>query len=124
MDETYRAIWAQNFATAYDWVQPELTTADDMNIRSIEDSYLRHNLLGMVASQFLSRGNETSLHPTAQLGNIFQWRYMHTNKAPWALDKGPLQTISTGSANVWAWKRSSAVSIPDAPEAVLSSRRS
>ncbi|WP_281884824.1 fibronectin type III domain-containing protein [Paenibacillus sp. YYML68] len=33
IDETYRANWAQNFAAAYDWMQPHLDPADDAMIR-------------------------------------------------------------------------------------------
>lgn len=34
IDETYRANWAQNFAAAYDWVQPALTAEQDAGIRT------------------------------------------------------------------------------------------
>nr|6JPN_A Chain A, Alginate lyase [Defluviitalea phaphyphila] len=33
VDEIYRAVWAQNFATAYDWIQPYLSDEDDEIIR-------------------------------------------------------------------------------------------
>lgn len=33
IDETYRANWAQNFAAAYDWMQPYLTAEEDRDIR-------------------------------------------------------------------------------------------
>ena len=35
IDETYRAIWAQHYAAAYDWIQPELSLEDDKKIKDI-----------------------------------------------------------------------------------------
>jgi hypothetical protein len=33
-DEIYRAVWAQSYAAAYDWVQPRLSAEDDAAIRA------------------------------------------------------------------------------------------
>jgi hypothetical protein len=54
---------------------------------NVEDSYLRHNFLSMVARQFLST-EDRSLHPTAKLGELFQWRHLNTDKSPWGGEFG------------------------------------
>jgi hypothetical protein len=52
------------------------------------DSYIRHNHLNMVASQFMTAEDTSSLHPTAKWGNLFQWRYSTTDKSPWGGEFG------------------------------------
>ncbi|MEK3883302.1 discoidin domain-containing protein [Paenibacillus sp. PL2-23] len=55
---------------------------------NVEDSYLRHNFLQMVAGQFVNDADSTPLHPTAKWGNLFQWRYETTDTAPWGGEFG------------------------------------
>ncbi|MDK2971382.1 MAG: hypothetical protein PWP23_1137 [Candidatus Sumerlaeota bacterium] len=46
-DEIYRGTWAQNYAAAYDWVQPTLTPEQDTAIRerlAREAAYMHENL--------------------------------------------------------------------------------
>ncbi len=52
------------------------------------DSFLRHNFLHMVAGQFMTEEDHTSLHPDAKWGNLFQWRYMTTDTSPWGGEFG------------------------------------
>lgn len=52
------------------------------------DSFLRHNFLHMVASQYMSDDDATPLHPTAKWGNLFQWRYFETDTSPWGGEFG------------------------------------
>jgi|GEM_PF-1061607 len=59
------------------------------------DSYIRHNHLHMVASEFMSEEDVTPLHPTAKWGNLFQWRYMTTDTTPWGGEFGN----NTGASN-------------------------
>lgn len=63
---------------------------------NIEDSYLRHNFLHMVASQYMDDTDGASpLHESAKWGNLFQWRYFTTNKEPWGGEFGN----NTGASN-------------------------
>ncbi|MEW5852879.1 MAG: heparinase II/III family protein [Myxococcota bacterium] len=55
---------------------------------NLEDSYLRHNFLGMVAGQYMTDADTTPLHPQARWGNLFQWRYQNTDTAPWGGELG------------------------------------
>ncbi|WP_134698800.1 heparinase II/III family protein [Ammoniphilus sp. YIM 78166] len=52
------------------------------------DSYLRHNFMQMVAGQFMTEEDHTPLHPEAKWGNLFQWRYEHTDTSPWGGEFG------------------------------------
>ncbi|WOO40050.1 heparinase II/III domain-containing protein [Rubellicoccus peritrichatus] len=47
VDEIYRGTWMQNYASAYDWIQPRLTKSDDLAIRSklIQEGNHAHNKL-------------------------------------------------------------------------------
>ena len=48
---------------------------------NIADSWLKPAPLHMVASQYMEVGSP--LHPTARLGNLFQWSYFNTDLSPW-----------------------------------------
>lgn len=53
VDEIYQGVWAQNFAAAYDWVQPALSKAQDEAIRShlVEHArYMYENLWSWASS--------------------------------------------------------------------------
>ncbi|MGG1554084.1 fibronectin type III domain-containing protein [Paenibacillus ferrarius] len=81
VDETYRANWAQNFAAAYDWVQPKLTEQDDQLIRQ-------------------------RLTSEAQLLNekLYVWgprNHNHRSKPAWGLGSLALALSSHSSAQAW-----------------------
>lgn len=48
---------------------------------NIGDSWIKPAPLHMVASQYMDVGSP--LHPTARLGNLFQWSYFNTDLRPW-----------------------------------------
>lgn len=76
----------QVFKPAFEW---EFNVSNNKGwMPNFADSYIRHNHLNMVASQFMSDNDLTSLHPTAKLGNLYQWRYMTTDKEPWGGEFG------------------------------------
>lgn len=53
VDEIYQGVWAQNFAAAYDWVQPQLTAERDKAIRShlVKHAvYMNENLFSWASS--------------------------------------------------------------------------
>jgi chitodextrinase len=74
------------FKPAFEW---EFQTTNNKGwMPNIEDSYMRHNFLHMVAGQFMTENDATSLNPSAKLGNLFQWRYFNTDTTPWGGEFG------------------------------------
>ncbi|NLG85061.1 MAG: hypothetical protein GX493_10750 [Firmicutes bacterium] len=48
---------------------------------NIEDAYIKPTPLHMVAKEFMDVS--TPLHPTAKLGNLFQWAFFHSDTGLW-----------------------------------------
>jgi hypothetical protein len=67
-DEIYHAVWAQNYAAAYDWVQPALTPEQDQAIRvrlRTEAVYIHENLMS-----WASRPHNHLSKPAWGLGSL------------------------------------------------------
>lgn len=76
----------QVFKPAFEW---EFHVSNNNGwMPNFADSYIRHNHLSMVASQFMTEDDATTLHETAKWGNLFQWRYMTADKSPWGGEFG------------------------------------
>lgn len=85
VDEIYQGVWAQNFAAAYDMVQPGLTPEQDTAIRAIlsrHAQYIHDNLLTWV---------EEDVHGP----------HNHLSKPAWGL--GSLALALSGHENARAW---------------------
>jgi hypothetical protein len=83
-DEIYRATWLQNYCEAYDWVQNQLTTAQDTTIRSkiiAEVLLLRNNMIS---------GAKYSPRP-----------HNHRSKPAWAIVTAALTFSSDSRAADW-----------------------
>jgi hypothetical protein len=81
MGDIYRAVWAQNFCAAYDWVQPYLSAADDQAIR-----------------QRLAKEAQTIYD------NLYVWTdrpHNHRSKPAWALGTMALTLSSHPQAREW-----------------------
>ncbi|MEP4079415.1 heparinase II/III domain-containing protein [Haloferula sp.] len=81
VDEIYQGVWAQNFAAAYDWVQPKLTEAQDQVIR----------------------GNLTT-HAAYMNKHLFSWAsspHNHISKPGWGLATMALLLSSEPEAETW-----------------------
>ncbi|MEZ5278739.1 MAG: heparinase II/III family protein [Opitutaceae bacterium] len=81
VDEIYQAVWAQNFAAAYDWVQPALSPEENKAIRA--------NLAN---------------HAEYLYENLFSWAdspHNHLSKPAWGL--GTLALCLSGDERAGAW---------------------
>ncbi len=81
VDEIYQGIWAQNFAGAYDWIQPKLTPAQDKKIRG-----------------------HLIKHATYMNKHLFSWAsrpHNHLSKPAWGLGSMALLLSSEPEARTW-----------------------
>ncbi|CAG7643827.1 hypothetical protein PAESOLCIP111_04565 [Paenibacillus solanacearum] len=49
---------------------------------TFEDTFLRHNMLVMVAGRYMGERDVSEANPEARWGNLFQWRYANADKSP------------------------------------------
>ena len=81
VDEIYQAVWAQNLAAAYDWVQPALTAEEDAGIRAV-----------------------LTEHAAYLFENLFSWAdrpHNHLSKPAWGLGSLALALSGDERASVW-----------------------
>lgn len=81
VDEIYQGVWAQNFAAAYDWVQPQLTKEQDQKIRG-----------------------HLIKHAAYMNEHLFSWAsspHNHLSKPAWGLGTMALLFSSEPEAKTW-----------------------
>lgn len=81
VDEIYQGVWAQNFAAAYDWVQPGLSEADDAVIREHLVKHARYTF-----------------------ENLWSWAaspHNHLSKPAWGLGSMALALSDHPEAEAW-----------------------